>query len=155
MHKGLINIALLIAVILTACGNNAIYNTQIDLPKEGWSTTDTQFFEVDMTKVTTPVSVTAKFRITPEYPKENLYLKIFTIAPDGKQEERVVSITLADAFGKWTGKGVGDLLAYEHTFIANTLLNQGVYKFGVMQYMRYDVLPEVHDVGIMVTPVAN
>lgn len=155
MNKGLIGLWLIIAVVVAACGNNAIYDTHHDLPKDGWHYQDTQYFEVDLSEVTEPVDVTAKVRITSNFPKENLYLKLFTMAPSGKTNERIVNIPLADPYGKWLGKGIGDYLAYEHTFIANTLLEKGVYKFGIMQYMRYEVLPEVNDVGISVTKYAN
>lgn len=155
MTRGLIGLFIITSIIITACSNNDIYDTHNDLPKEGWHYQDTQYFEVDMSKVTEPVDVTAKVRITPDFLKENLYLKIFTIAPSGKKDERVVNITLADTYGKWLGKGVGDYLAYEHTFIANTVLEKGVYKFGVMQFMRYETLPAVNDVGISVSKHAN
>jgi len=85
------------------------------------------------------------------YKLSNLFVFFTTRAPSGKMERDTVELTLADESGKWLGDGMGDIwdnrILFKNRF---RFPEKGIYAFRLEQAMRYDILPQIMDVGIRI-----
>jgi gliding motility-associated lipoprotein GldH len=59
-------------------------------------------------------------------------------------------IVLSDNTGKWLGKGQGNLISYEKSFVSGLKLKPGQYTVELAQNMRDEKLSGVSDVGLKV-----
>jgi gliding motility-associated lipoprotein GldH len=85
-----------------------------------------------------------------------LYLFLQTRFPNGNVSRDTLEIVLANAEGKWLGKGWGDIRE-DHVLLRKQLRFPlgGTYAFSVWQAMRQDTLKGIQDIGIQIVPAGK
>jgi len=143
-------ITLMLAVsLLSACDNKRIVDVFEPIPDNNWG-------YVDTVNVGFTVEDTARFynlylnvRHSGTYAYRNLYVRMHLTNPTGERGTQVVSFELADASGKWHGKGLGDLYEYRVKWReAARFKLKGDYQVQIEQFMREDPLPGIADIGL-------
>jgi gliding motility-associated lipoprotein GldH len=88
-------------------------------------------------------------RNTTDYPYQNLYLFFTTQFPDSTVYVDTLNCILCDAYGRWTGKGSGQIR--ENRFVLKSKVRfpqKGDYTFSAQQAMREIDLKGITDFGI-------
>jgi gliding motility-associated lipoprotein GldH len=137
--------------MLVSCNDNNIYrqNKQIDIG--GWDKDSTAQFVASVADTLGSFNIYINVRNTNDYPKENLFLFVKTISPQGNFIVDTVNFFLADDYGKWTGKKVSRIWDNKFLFRNNVrFANTGDYTFIIQHGMRYDILDGIGDVGIQI-----
>lgn len=133
----------------SGCHRNVVYDENLKIPKEGWPATLPAYFDVDIEDTNSFYSMYLNIKNNAEYPNSNIYFFITVVFPDGGMAKDTVNFLLADQYGKWLGKGVGNektsriLYRNEMFFPFN-----GTYRFYIEQAMRADTLRGISSVGI-------
>ncbi|MDZ7848074.1 MAG: gliding motility lipoprotein GldH [Owenweeksia sp.] len=141
---------LLIIALLTACGEKPVYEEYVSIPAKGWYKDSLIHFEVEITDTATPYRVMWYLRNNNDYAFSNIYLFRKVTSERGVEFADTASFPLADPYGKWLGKGVGELKTNTWPF-KNSLLyfnREGIYRFSLQQAMRTNHLEGVEDVGL-------
>ena len=142
-----------VAAVLVMCGCQADKNKIIDefhevnIEKWGWH--QGQTFSFTITEPDYLYNVFCGARITGDYAYSNIFL-VYTIDGPKTSQKHMFQIQLADNTGKWLGKGMNNLIAYEQQFIQNLKLQPGKYTLTFFQNMRDDELKYVSDIGLKV-----
>lgn len=132
---------------LVACSNTD-YEKNISIASDGWHKDSIARFEFDVQDVSLPYEMLIYIRNNNSYPYSNIYLFVNIIHPDGVISRDTAEYELADAYGKWLGKGWcanfdSDLLLQQNYRFADT----GKYTVEIMQAMRELRLKGIKDVG--------
>lgn len=144
-------LALLLAVVFSACDNNVWYIEKEVLPEYGWDKEDVVAFEVDIEDTLQPVDFYIMLRNMGNYSYANLYLFLKTTTPDGTYSMDTLNCPMADQKGRWLGKGLGGIKTQELLFMRNVrFVQSGTYRFEFQQGMRKDTLQGIYEVGIKI-----
>lgn len=140
----------LMAALLTACGPDAVYEEYVEVPESGWYRDSTITFSVEIEDTASPYQVVWYLRNNNEYAYSNIYLFRKVSSQRGVEFSDTAQFALADAYGKWLGKGVGELKTNTWPFKQQLLFfnHEGTYTFTLRQAMRTDYLRGVEDVGL-------
>ena len=143
-------VILLMLFLLSACNHQTVYHSYQHISNEGWSKSDTLFFNVPLTDSTTyAYKLSVEVRNFGNYPYTNLYLFVSHNTSDSAIfVTDTLTCTLADKEGKWRGTGLGSL--YQTQFFCKDLptLRKGVYTIKINQGMQDALLQGISDVGI-------
>jgi gliding motility-associated lipoprotein GldH len=142
---------LLFVISFYSCDKNVVFEKNVKLPENRWYQSNVIKLEAEITDTIQPQSIYINVRNAGGYQFSNLFIFLTTQTPSGKAERDTVELTLADAAGKWTGDGLGDIwdnrLPFKHNF---RFPEKGIYTFTLEQAMRIDPLPQIMDVGIRI-----
>lgn len=126
------------------------------IPGNIWKYKDTVTFKTDINDNRQWYSFYLNIRNSGLYPFSNLYLFLITTYPDGKKTHDTVESILADDYGKWLGKGLGDIK--DNRFLLRRNMKfplKGTYFFRFVQAMRVDNLKGISDIGIRIEKQVN
>lgn len=93
-------------------------------------------------------------RHTNAYPYRNLWLEIGYTTADGIGRADTVAIELCDSYGRWYGKGIGDLYQDEAVVAEGLRLYPGS-ELTVRHIMRVDTLIGIERVGLFFNPTSE
>lgn len=142
---------LLVIFLFSSCDKNRVFEENQDIPESGWKISDVKKFEVDILDPSTSTNFYINVRNADGYPYSNLFLFIKTIFPNGKYSNDTLECVLADANGKWIGKGIGDIYDNQIPFKKNVRFPlAGKYSFEIQHGMRSDNIPLIMDVGLRI-----
>ncbi len=151
MSKTALFLAVVIAVIASACGKSAIYDASIDIPQKGWSADSVATFNVTISDTTSVHNIFINLRNTTSYPNSNLFLFIQTHSPSGAMLRDTLECFLADTKGEWLGKGFGALRDNQILYKQYIRFpEQGEFSFSIQQGMRTHSLEGIASVGIRI-----
>ena len=93
-------------------------------------------------------------RYTSDYPKQNMYVFLHTIFPNGMRTHDTISVDLFSPMGEPFGKGkrVKEL---QQSFSYVKFYMEGDYTMTIEQAMRMDTLPGVVSFGLYITEPTN
>jgi gliding motility-associated lipoprotein GldH len=119
---------------------------------ESWHADSVLSFTIPIESVDETYAVNVKMRHNANYPFANLYMFRSITSSNGIEYQDTVNFTVADARGKWLGKGVGELKTMVWPYRANTIKfnTPGKYTFTLQQGMRVEELKGVTDIGLEV-----
>lgn len=148
-------ILVLAVLLLTACDGTVYYSEYGDVDENGWKSTDSVCFDVQVDDTTHLFNLLAEVRNNVDYPYSNLFLFVNLTLPDGSVAPcDTLEIPLADAMGKWQGKHSGRYVD------SRFRLNQkerpirfpmmGNYHFAITNGMRDDAINGISHVGLIV-----
>jgi gliding motility-associated lipoprotein GldH len=155
-------ICALIVGVLTGCGNeNLVFEQNIEIPNAEWIVSEKAIMSFDVTDTVSQHNFLINVRNTEAYPYRNLYVFVKTQFPNGKFSRDTVGIVLADATGRWVGKGSGYLSMSQH--MSNTIMYNynkrfplsGTYKVEIEQAMRVDTLEGIQNIGLRIEKTKN
>lgn len=132
---------------LVACSETG-YEKNISIASDGWHKDSVVRFDFEVKDLTQPYQMSIYLRNDNAYPYANIYLFVNLIHPDGVVTRDTAQYDLADAYGKWLGKGWcanydNELLFQDNYRFAAT----GVYRIEITQAMRQLRLKGIKDVG--------
>jgi gliding motility-associated lipoprotein GldH len=148
-------IALLGAIFLISCGNKYTFDETKSVNGDFWQYKDSLTYTVDIVDTAARYDIIATVTHDDTYANENLYVKIGTKFPDGKAQQDLISLELADKTGQWYGKG-SSTVALDIPLQQRARLNQkGKYTFSFKQYTRNDSLQGIKSVGLKLQAIAK
>lgn len=138
-----------IAWFFAACGPHYAYEQQTTLPEAVWSYQDTVAFQFDIPDTTARYDLYATVAHEEAFGSQNVYLKILTRFPDGKQTSDVKSFDLYDLQGNCHGYCAGGNCRTQLLLKANTKFPMpGTYGIAFVQYTRRDSLTGIASMGL-------
>lgn len=141
--------SLFVAMLLFAgCNRSTLFTQAVNL-HDAWPKDKAAKFVVPVRDTLSPFNFYINVRHTGKYRYSNLYLFLQTRFPNGTYTRDTLEIMLANAQGKWLGKG-WDEIKEDHVLLKSKLRfpMQGDYEFLIWQAMRVDTLKAVRSVGI-------
>lgn len=139
----------------TACTDHVLFQQDAQVPGGAWQRSWKPEFTFEVADTSRTYDVYLDIRHTGGYPYSNLYLFTTMVDPAGGVRKDTVECTLADASGRWYGKGAGFI--FSNRIKAHVLYRRndrftppGQYRFTMEQAMRSEELEGVIDVGISV-----
>lgn len=132
-----------------SCDKNRVYDQVYSLPTAGWNEDSLMHFSFAVTDTSRAYDILIHVRNSNNYQYSNLWLFIKTTAPGGNFLLDTLEIPLADASGKWLGKGLGDINAMLFPYKTNVLFpHRGIYSISIQQAMREVSLKDILDIGV-------
>ena len=141
------------AVLMTACDSNTVYDHYEQTPVGGWEKNDTLVFLTD------PIAQGGRYkeeiglRIKGDYPFMGLNLVVEqTILPSREKHTSTLSCQLIDEHGNAKGRGVSH---YQYLFHLTTLdMKRGErLRVAIRHGMKREILPGISDIGIRLEKV--
>jgi gliding motility-associated lipoprotein GldH len=140
-----------IAFMVVSCGSSAIYEANIDIPRESWNIDSTAIFKVEVTDTASVHNIYINIRNTTSYQNSNLFLFVQTTSPMGATLNDTIECFLADPRGNWLGKGFGALRDNQVPYKKYIRFpDEGTYTFNVQQGMRTQSLKGIASIGLRV-----
>lgn len=147
---------MLAMTLLTACDNKRIVDVFEPIADKTWSYVDTVSVGFTVEDTTKHYNLYLNVRHSGTYAYRNLYVRMHLTNPEGERGTQVVSFELADAAGKWHGKGLGDLYEYRVKWREGARFKlAGDYQVQIEQFMREDPLPGISDIGLRLELAEN
>jgi len=138
-------------LLLISCDPNRVYETNTQIDATGWLISNKVPFEMEVTDTLALLNFYINIRHTTDYKYRNIFLFVDTFFPEGSQSRDTVEIILADARGKWFGKGIGNIRSNQVLLKRGfSFPMKGHYKFRLEQGMREQELLGITDVGIRI-----
>jgi gliding motility-associated lipoprotein GldH len=139
----------LAALLFLGCHKNVVYDENLKIPKEGWPVALPAYFDVNIEDSTSFYSMYLNIQNNDNYPNSNIYFFITVVFPDGGMARDTVNFLLADQYGKWLGKGMGNEKTNQFLYRREMLFPfGGTYRFYIEQAMRADTLKGITSIGI-------
>ena len=122
------------------------------LPDEGWNKTMPISFEPEYSDSSTTYDIALAIRHNNDYQYSNLSLIVDLIDSVKNVSRNNIDFELSDGYGNWKGSGFGALYQSSVVIAQNVTPNQ-VNTIVVWQAMNNcDVIKNVMDIGIVITP---
>lgn len=117
-----------------------------------WDYADTKIFTVEISDTVQRYDIYVSLRHGFNFEWRNMWVKIETTFPDGKEYERRVNLILANADGEWQSDCLGDNCDILMPIQANAFFSKkGKYTFKISQDMRVNPLGFVKSFGMKIT----
>ena len=142
----------LLLILLSSCGNNALYDEQVEINNNAWPKENAIKFQVDVPDSLTPYNFFITIRHTSDYKYSNIFFFLNTYFPNGNKTRDTLECILANDEGKWLGKGWGNIK--EDDILLNKDMRfpvAGTYEFYFIQAMREDTLKDIVSLGLRIT----
>lgn len=141
---------ILAMALMTACDPTPMYEEYVEVPNGEWSKDSTLSFTIDIEDTTAVYQIVWHLRNNNQYEYSNIYLFRNVQSDRGVEFADTAQFVLADPYGKWLGKGIGELKTNTWPFKKGYLQfkHAGEYTFNLQQAMRTDRLKGVEDVGL-------
>lgn len=146
-----LSLILVIAVLLSACSADTLFEKEYKLPETGWTPKDSVFYQFSIEDTTRFYDLVLDVHGREEYKYQNLYVSINTVFPSGSVENDIVSLELGTPGGLWHGKcssgicRVPVLLQEKFKFPA-----KGSYEIKIAQYSRMDTVKNLNALTLKV-----
>ena len=145
-----------LCLCLCACDPDRIYESNVDIPDEGWRRTEYARFEVEIADTIQPCNIYINVRNNSNFKYVGLWLFVDVYSPMGLMERDTVKIMLADHRGKWLGHGLGSKFDTRMVFRQNVSFPiSGKYVFEYEQAMRDEPLIGIDDIGLRIERISN
>ncbi len=136
---------------IQSCDSGRIYESNVPIPRDGWSRNEHARFEVEITDTISPCNIYVNVRNNSKFKSMELWLFVDTYAPVGNTQRDTLKIMLADYRGKWLGHGLGDKYDNRILFHKNVRFpSSGTYVFEYEQAMREEPLIGIDDIGLRI-----
>lgn len=142
---------ILLSLLLSACGQNYIYEKSLSLPADTWQYDNVLEFAFDIKDTEALYNLYLEVAHGTTFQTQNVYVKFYTTSPDGKITEDLVSLELADKNGIWYGNCGGEICELLIPIQSNAYFEQtGKYTVKIEQYSREKKLPSVRTIGFKI-----
>lgn len=143
----------LFTLSLSACLNNDVFEKNTSLANRHWLLNDSKSFVFNINDTLSNYMVYATLRHTDAYPFSNIWLNVATTLPgESKPLSSNVELTLAQADGKWLGRGMQDIREHQIPLTPQGapvhFSKSGTYTMTLKHLMRQDPLPEIMSIGV-------
>ena len=134
-----------------SCTHNEVFFEYHSFTNAEWNRDNPAVFHVNITDNSQPYDVSIELRNDNSYPFSNIWLFVDYKMPDGSVRADTIGVELADAYGKWYGKGMSLYnlsINYEKTVL---FPDTGIYIYSITQGMRENILNGISDIGLKVS----
>lgn len=144
-------LSLFLALLLSACGPNYVYQHKTTLSNDTWTYQEVQQHTVEIKDLKHLYNLIIGVKHSPDFAFQNLYVKIKTIFPKGETREQIVSLNLSDGSGTWFGSCSGQTCSLDLPIQQNAIFETpGKYQFIIEQYMRTEKVTGVKGLSFKV-----
>jgi len=145
-------ILLLIAIpLFWACGNVVLVDRTVEFEEKSWDVKSEFNTKFEVTDTVSNYNFFVTMRNTDEYPYQNIFVFLKTEFPNGKSKLDTINCPLADARGKWLGKGFGGVYDNRVLYMAQKRFPlTGSYSINIEHAMRDEELSGILDVGVRI-----
>lgn len=154
MFRNIIYILLLGCLVMAGCAPSPVYQQVEPIPQNEWSYDFKPTFKFDITDTTSLYNIFFIIRHTEAYRYSNIWMWIYTKRPgDSTFQKSRINIPLAEASGKWMGRGMGEIWEQRLPIsLADPMMlrKKGTYEIRFEQNMRINPLPDVLHVGLRI-----
>ncbi|MEL6926922.1 MAG: gliding motility lipoprotein GldH, partial [Bacteroidota bacterium] len=134
---------------LCACGTDYYFEKYYDIDNAVWTYDNTLDYEIDIQDTSSIYDLYLNLQHSPEYPYQNLYIRIQTHFPKGEKLEETLSVNLANKAGLWHGDCNTQRCKLQIPIQEGAFFNQaGSYRFTIEQYMRVPALEGIRQIGM-------
>lgn len=146
--------ALVIMMIIAACGSVDVFEKTAMFPKHEWLESNEPEVTFEIKDTTSLYNIYVVLRHTDAYRYNNIWLNVITQAPADTPRTQLINIALADNTKGWLGTGMDDIFDRRARITMNPItLKKGVYTFRLRQAMREDPLAYIMRAGIRIEKV--
>lgn len=145
-----------ISFFLFSCERNNVFDKSSPIPGNQLTYKDSLAFQVQVTDTLSEYNVYVNLRHLATYPYSNMWIKLKTISPDGKAQEKDLSLPMADEFGKWYGTSVSDIVDQKILIQPNASMpRSGTYTFILFQNSRDSIVTDLLDMGVRLERISK
>lgn len=155
MYRHTVLIVLFCCLLAVGCMPSPYYQREEAIPQNAWNIQYKPDFKFDIADTTAHYNLFFIIRHTNAYAYSNIWMWIYVKQPGDKSFQKFrVNIPLAEASGKWLGRGMGEI--YEQYMpiafdgMDKFFKKPGTYEIRLEQNMRVNPLPEVLNVGLRI-----
>lgn len=149
--KAIVTLLMLIIAVTYSCDHSKIYESNSNIPSDGWKRAEKVHFQMEITDTVSPCNVYIHVRNNSNYKYMALWLFVDVYPPSGNSWRDTVKIMLADHRGKWLGHGLGSKFDTRVVLRQNTrFTHAGKYVFEYEQAMRDEPLTGIDDIGLRI-----
>lgn len=140
-------------ILLNACTTTDVFEKNVEIPNHSWSKQFKPSIPFTVKDTSRQYRIYVVIRHTDAYRYQNIWLRVHSLAPDGKTSDQPLELRLATDDKGWLGSGMDDLFEHRILITEPGLLQAGTYTFTLEQVMREDPLEYVMNAGIRVEKV--
>lgn len=145
----------LFCLLASGCIQSNVFEKNIALPSNRWKSDFKPSFSFNISDTSAHYLLFVTMRHTDAYNFSNIWLQVSTRMPgDSSAKPERVEIPLAQADGKWMGRGMNEIWQHQMSLSGvqgfHRFPKQGTYTIQLEQIMRVDPLPEILSVGIRI-----
>lgn len=141
---------LLVAVILTSCGPEYVYEKAYQIDDSGWSYDDTLVFDFEVVDTVTIYNLYLDLTYSTQYPNQNVYVRIHTSFPSGERLAEEVSLELSEK-GQWQGDCNQQRCRQRIPLQTDAFFNQiGPHRFVLEQFMRRNPVTGLEQIALRI-----
>jgi gliding motility-associated lipoprotein GldH len=142
---------LLFSLSLTSCGPDIIFEKTDELPEAGWDYGQQLSYQFEVTDTSQLYRLELLVKHAVDFPRQNMYVKLFTTFPDGRELDELVSLELANKAGVWFGDCGEEWCDLIIPIQMEAYFDQpGPYQLRVEQYSRMNPLAGIRQVAFRV-----
>lgn len=134
-------------------GDDNRFSAFAGIDTDGWLYTSPCIFNVDTLRDS--MASDGKMLVTVRHSKDfsyaNVWLELAYSEADSTLRRDTLNITLADAFGRWQGRGLGLAMEVTDTLESPYTISRGG-KLSLRHIMRLDTLEGIERVGVVFIP---
>lgn len=136
---------------LSACNSGVYYQKKIELPNANWAYGDTLAFQFSISDTMEIYNLYLDIEHSDAFSTQNVYMKLYTLFPDGKRLSKQKSFDLFDQQGKPAGACSGGNCQLHTMLQEKAFFNSpGTYEITLEQYTRENPLPGIHAIGLTI-----
>lgn len=139
---------------LAGCLPAPYFQKQEAIPQYAWNYNFKPVFSFEITDTIPDYQPYFIIRHTQAYPYNNVWVWVSVKTPgDTVVKKTRVNIVLAEASGKWLGRGMGEIYEQRLPIDLSSVTNfhsAGTYEVSLEQNMRINPLPDVLNVGLRI-----
>jgi len=141
----------ILGLLITACRQKDFYVRNVPIDQGTWPADHFYRFEVPVRDTLSAYNIYMQVRNDGRYAYSNLWLFIRTNSPTGGVLRDTLECRLADAQGRWQGKGSGGRFGLEIPLRYHVRFpSPGIYIFEINQGMRDKQLKYITDLGLRI-----
>jgi gliding motility-associated lipoprotein GldH len=144
-------VILIFTLFLGSCQFNTVYDEFYVIEDNKWYKDNAVHFNVEIKDTASLYNFHLVLNNTTDYRFSNLFVFMTTTFPNSNMTRDTIEFVLANASGKWLGKGWGNVK--ESDILLKSGLKfplSGPYEFFIQQAMRNDTLTGIRSVGIRI-----
>jgi gliding motility-associated lipoprotein GldH len=139
--------------LFVGCIPSNVYEKNIAIPSTAWDEKFVPEYDFNITDTTANYDIFLTLRHTDAYPYSNIWLQVNSQFPGANKDSVIkIEIPLAEANGKWLGRGMNEIWEHRMPLSASEkplhFSRSGHCKIKLHQIMRINPLPQIMSVGI-------
>ena len=155
MKKSVLILCVNVLLVVCSCDNSHyFFRENVSVTNEIWAVQDKIPFRFTVSDTLKNYTVGFNIRYTNAYPKQNLYVFLHTVFPDGLRANDTLSIDLFSADGTPIGKG-NRVIELQQSFSQVRFPMAGQYFMILEQAMRTDSLSGIVSMGLYIVEPEN